>query len=76
MELYAELDLHSRNIYFGIMGKAFNRVFKKRVPNHILIYSFLIYLQNYTLMKILEIDITGRCEGECLDYARKCEEKR
>ncbi len=29
MELYAELDLHSRNIYIGIMGKTFNRVLKK-----------------------------------------------
>jgi len=33
MELYAGLDLHSRNTYIGIMDKAFNRVFKKRVPN-------------------------------------------
>jgi transposase len=35
MELYAGLDLHSRNTYIGIMDKAFNRVFKKRVPNHL-----------------------------------------
>jgi hypothetical protein len=34
MELHAGLDLHSRNTYIGIMDKAFNRVFKKRVPNH------------------------------------------
>ena len=33
MELYAGLDLHSRNTYIGIMDKAFNRVFKKRVSN-------------------------------------------
>ena len=33
MELYAGLDLHSRNTYIGIMDDAFNRVFKKRVPN-------------------------------------------
>ena len=33
MELYAGLDLHSRNTYIGIMDKTFNRVFKKRVPN-------------------------------------------
>jgi transposase len=33
MELYAGLDLHSRNTYIGIMDGAFNRVFKKRVPN-------------------------------------------
>jgi transposase len=33
MELYAGLDLHSSNTYIGIMDKAFNRVFKKRVPN-------------------------------------------
>ncbi len=31
MELYAGLDLHSRNTYIGIMDDAFNRVFKKRV---------------------------------------------
>ena len=35
MELYAGLDLHSRNTYIGIVGKTFNRVFKKRVPNHL-----------------------------------------
>ena len=35
MELYAGLDLHSRNTYIGIMDKAFKRVFKKRVPNHL-----------------------------------------
>jgi transposase len=35
MELYVGLDLHSRNTYIGIMDKAFNRVFKKRVPNHL-----------------------------------------
>jgi len=29
MELYARLDLHSRNTYIGIMDNAFNRVFKK-----------------------------------------------
>jgi hypothetical protein len=33
MELYAGLDLHSRNTYIGIMDEAFNRVFKKRVHN-------------------------------------------
>jgi hypothetical protein len=35
MELYAGLDIHSRNTYIGIMDKAFNRVFKKRVPDHL-----------------------------------------
>jgi len=35
MALYAGLDLHSRNAYIGIMDKTFNRVFKKRVPNHL-----------------------------------------
>lgn len=35
MELYTGLDLHSRNTYIGIMDKEFNRVFKKRVPNHL-----------------------------------------
>ena len=35
MELYAGLDLHSRNTYIGIMDKKFKRVFKKRVPNHL-----------------------------------------
>ena len=35
MELYAGLDLHSRNTYIGIMDKEFNQVFKQRVPNHI-----------------------------------------
>jgi hypothetical protein len=33
MELYAGLDLHSRNTYIGIMDNTFDRVFKKRVPN-------------------------------------------
>lgn len=35
MELYAGLDLHSRNTYIGIMDTAFKRVFKKRVPNNL-----------------------------------------
>ena len=35
MEIYAGLDLHSRNTYIGIMDKTFKRVFKKRVPNHL-----------------------------------------
>ena len=35
MELYAGLDLHSRNTFIGILDKEFNQVFKKRVPNDI-----------------------------------------
>jgi transposase len=35
MELYVGLDLHSRNTYIGIMDNSFNRIFKKRVPNHL-----------------------------------------
>jgi hypothetical protein len=35
MELYKGLDLHSRNIFIGILDKEFNPVFKKRVPNKI-----------------------------------------
>ena len=33
MQLYAGLDLHSRNTYIGIMDKEFKRVFNKRVTN-------------------------------------------
>ena len=33
MEIYAVLDLHSRNTCIGIMDDALNRVFKKRVAN-------------------------------------------
>jgi transposase len=33
MQLYAGLDLHSRNTYIGIMDKKFNRIFGKRVSN-------------------------------------------
>ena len=33
MELYAGLDLHSRNTYIWIMGETSIRVFKKRVSN-------------------------------------------
>ena len=33
MQLYAGLDLHSRNTYIGIMDKEFKRVFHKRVYN-------------------------------------------
>ena len=33
MQLYAGLDLHSRNTYIGIMYKEFQRVFGKRVLN-------------------------------------------
>jgi len=32
-ELYAGMDLHSRNTYLGIMDKNFKRVFKKRLNN-------------------------------------------
>ena len=35
MELYAGLDLHSRNTYIGILDKELTRVFKKRVPNNL-----------------------------------------
>jgi transposase len=35
MNLYVGLDLHSRNTYIGILDKSFNRVFRKRVPNHL-----------------------------------------
>jgi len=33
MQLYAGLDLHSRNTYIGILDQELNRVFKKRVAN-------------------------------------------
>lgn len=33
MQLYAGLDLHSRNTYIGIMDKEFNRVLGERVQN-------------------------------------------
>jgi transposase len=33
MQLYAGLDLHSRNTYIGILDQEFNRIFKKRVSN-------------------------------------------
>ncbi len=33
MQLYAGLDLHSRNTYIGVMDKEFKRVFGKRVSN-------------------------------------------
>jgi transposase len=33
MQLYAGLDLHSRNTYIGIMDQEFKRVFSKRAPN-------------------------------------------
>ena len=35
MELYAGLDLHSRNTYIGILDTEFNPVLKKRVSNDI-----------------------------------------
>ncbi len=35
MQLYAGLDLHSRNTYIGIMNKEFKRVFGKRVSNNL-----------------------------------------
>jgi transposase len=35
MQLYAGLDLHSRNTYIGILDKDFNRVFHKRVRNQL-----------------------------------------
>ena len=35
MELYAGLDLHSRNTYIGILDQNLKRVFKKRVINNL-----------------------------------------
>ena len=35
MQLYAGLDLHSRNTYIGILDQEFNRIFKKRVSNNL-----------------------------------------
>ena len=35
MQLYAGLDLHSRNTYIGILDQQFNRVFRKRVANKV-----------------------------------------
>jgi hypothetical protein len=35
MQLYAGLDLHSRNTYIGIKDKEFKRVFGKRVSNNL-----------------------------------------
>jgi len=35
MELYAGLDLHSRNTYIGILDQNLKRVFKKRVVNNL-----------------------------------------
>ena len=37
MQLYAGLDLHSRNTYIGIMDKELNRIFAKRVSNHLVL---------------------------------------
>jgi len=47
MQLYAGLDLHSRNTYIGIMDKEFKRVFGKRVSNNLpLILETLDPFQN------------------------------
>ena len=47
MQLYAGLDLHSRNTYIGIMDKEFKRVFGKRVSNDLpLILKTLDPFQN------------------------------
>ena len=47
MQLYAGLDLHSRNTYIGIMDKEFKRVFNKRVVNKLaLILATLKPFQN------------------------------
>jgi transposase len=35
MQLYAGLDLHSRNTYIGILDKQFKRIFRKRVTNNL-----------------------------------------
>ena len=47
MQLYAGLDLHSRNTYIGIMDNKFKRVFNKRVSNNLpLILKTLNPFQN------------------------------
>ena len=53
MELYAGLDLHSRSIYIGIMDNAFNRVFKKRVPNHL---ELILHGINFLKQKIKQLE--------------------
>jgi transposase len=47
MQLYAGLDLHSRNTYIGIMDNKFKRVYNKRVSNNLpLILKTLNPFQN------------------------------
>jgi transposase len=47
MQLYAGLDLHSRNTYIGIMDQEFKRIFNKRVSNSLpLILTTLEPFQN------------------------------
>jgi predicted NBD/HSP70 family sugar kinase len=33
MKLYTGIDLHSMNIYLGLIDESGNRVFKKMLPN-------------------------------------------
>lgn len=35
MELYGGLDLHGDNVYLALMDAKFNRVYEKRLPNHL-----------------------------------------
>lgn len=35
MELYTDLNLHSKNTYIDIVNKAFKRVFEKQVYNQL-----------------------------------------
>ena len=70
MELYVGLDLHSRNTYIGIMDKAFNRVLKKRVPNHLehilqTLAPFRNLFHPFKRIGILDPDLTaGICSAE------------
>ncbi len=52
MQLYAGLDLHSRNTYIGIMDKEFKRVFGKRVVNKLpmilTLQRYLAFFENFT----------------------------
>jgi hypothetical protein len=50
MELYAGLDLHSRNTYIGILDQNLKRVFKKRVITWILHESIRMSLAQNILI--------------------------
>ena len=63
MALYAEIDLHSRNSYLGIMDSNLRRVFKKRIANDLELILKTLDPFRHDLIGIVVSGYRGRLLG-------------